>query len=58
MFPIGELRSLVELESVQVKVSLPGMSGLDLNEIKKLERIGVKFLLFGSNILLRGYIGM
>ncbi|XP_070018221.1 uncharacterized protein [Nicotiana sylvestris] len=39
LFPTGELRNLVELESLQVKVSLPGMSGLDLNKLKCLKEL-------------------
>ncbi|KAK4357160.1 hypothetical protein RND71_022770 [Anisodus tanguticus] len=39
MFPIGELRNLVELESLQVKVSFPGMSGLDLEKLKNLKEL-------------------
>ncbi|CAN4091248.1 unnamed protein product [Withania somnifera] len=39
LFPIGELRNLVELESLQVKVSLPGMSGLDLQKLKNLKEL-------------------
>ncbi|PHT85844.1 hypothetical protein T459_07950 [Capsicum annuum] len=39
LFPIEELRKLVELESLQVKVSLPGMSGLDLEKLKNLKEL-------------------
>lgn len=39
LFPTGELRNLVELESLQVKVSLPGMSGLDLQKLKNLKEL-------------------
>ncbi|XP_060182618.1 uncharacterized protein LOC132612355 [Lycium barbarum] len=39
LFPNGELRNLVELESLQVKVSLPGMSGLDLQKLKSLKEL-------------------
>lgn len=39
LFPTGELRNLVELESLQVKVSLPGVSGLDLQKLKNLKEL-------------------
>lgn len=39
LFPTGELRNLVELESLQVKVSFPGMSGLDLQKLKNLKEL-------------------
>ncbi|KAK4355557.1 hypothetical protein RND71_024528 [Anisodus tanguticus] len=39
LFPTGELRNLVELESLQVKVSMPGMSGLDLQKLKNLKEL-------------------
>ncbi|XP_055813579.1 uncharacterized protein LOC129883054 [Solanum dulcamara] len=39
LFPTGELRNFVELESLQVKVSLPGMSGLDLQKLKNLKEL-------------------
>ncbi|CAN4092876.1 unnamed protein product [Withania somnifera] len=39
LFPIGELRNFVELESLQVKVSLPGMGGLDLQKLKNFKEL-------------------
>ncbi|MCD7445820.1 hypothetical protein HAX54_000058 [Datura stramonium] len=39
LFPTGELKNLVELESLQVKLSLPGLSGLDLQKLKNLKQL-------------------
>nr|GMD80914.1 Mitogen-activated protein kinase kinase kinase [Ipomoea batatas]GME09967.1 Mitogen-activated protein kinase kinase kinase [Ipomoea batatas]GME14351.1 Mitogen-activated protein kinase kinase kinase [Ipomoea batatas] len=39
LFPPGELKNLVELECLQVKVALPGLSGLDLQKLKGLKEL-------------------
>ncbi|VFQ86365.1 unnamed protein product [Cuscuta campestris] len=39
LFPPGELKNLVELECLQVKVAIPGLSGLDLQELKGLKEL-------------------
>ncbi|CAH9083659.1 unnamed protein product [Cuscuta epithymum] len=39
LFQPGELKNLVELECLQVKVALPGLSGLDLQQLKGLKEL-------------------